>query len=103
MSDNKTPPVEDIKFTETSTTKMGTLMAESTEVVDVDDVILYNNNFDTKNRTNLVPYVIYMDSNFNKVVKTKKRKDALFFLLKIFGVVGGILIILFILKVVTGN
>ena len=47
-------------FKEKNTSKIGNLMGESTEVVDVDDVIKYSQQANAQYKNNLVPYVIYM-------------------------------------------
>lgn len=99
-TNNKNNNNKNIQFKTAHPSQSATIMTDSTEVIDVDDVIYYKNNFDTSNATNLIPYVIYMDAGFNQVVKSKKRNKALMLLLKVFGgVVVFILIVVLIKKV----
>lgn len=99
-TNNKNNNNKNIQFKTAHPSQTATIMTDSTEVIDVDDVIYYKNNFDTSNATNLIPYVIYMDAGFNQVVKSKKRNKALMLLLKVFGgVVVFILIVVLIKKV----
>ncbi|WUR03313.1 uncharacterized protein VNE69_04139 [Vairimorpha necatrix] len=92
-----------IRFKDASATKMGNLMSDSTEVVDVNDVIKYVEKFDYSKRTNLVPFVIYMDADFNKVIQTEKKKTAVVLLLKITLVFILIMIVLYFITKLIGK
>ncbi|KAF9763268.1 hypothetical protein NGRA_1388 [Nosema granulosis] len=85
-------PVEDKKksddphFDSILTSKIGSLMPDTTEIVDVDDVLSYRDHFEMSDKSHLVPFVIYMDAQFRQVVKTKRRNALLMLLVKILGV-----------------
>ncbi|KAF5140865.1 hypothetical protein G9O61_00g008040 [Vairimorpha ceranae] len=85
-------------FKEKNTSKIGNLMGESTEVVDVDDVIKYSQQANAQYKNNLVPYVIYMDADFNNMVRAEKKKNAVILLFKILGVLLVVMAIIFLIS-----
>lgn len=74
---------KDIKFDTIEMSKIGSLMPKSTEVVDIDDVLVYKENYDSFDRSRLVPYIIYMDLQFRQVVRSRKRSAILWLIAKI--------------------
>lgn len=84
--ESKPPSSKEVHFDTVLTSKLGSLMPDTTEVVDVDDVLSYNDNFTISDKSHLVPFVIYMDAQFRQVVKTKRRNAMLMLLVKIMGI-----------------